>query len=116
MLPLKNRLVKRQDYERVYRSGRFFAQEELSFKIAKNGLKESRIGIVVGLKFSSRAVARNQAKRKLREIFRLLLPKMERGWDVVVFAKKKNNIRGNSFGWEQKVASVMEKSGICPRN
>ena len=56
----------------------------------KNDLKETRIGIVVGLKFSKKAVERNQMKRFLREIFRPELKNIKEGFDFVVVARKRD--------------------------
>jgi ribonuclease P protein component len=88
MLPAKNRLVKRKDFEIVHRSGKFFSLSLLALKVCANGQAQTRVGLVVGIKFSKKAVERNRIKRQLREIVRLNLDKMKPGFDVVLIVKK----------------------------
>ncbi len=88
MLALENRLVAGRDFNAVYKCGRFFSFENIVLKVAKNGLETTRVGFSVGLKFSPRAVERNQVKRWLREIVKKHLGEMKKGFDVIVMPKK----------------------------
>jgi ribonuclease P protein component len=88
MLPFNNRLVKKRDFAAVQRMGRFCNADQLSLKFLENGLDEARIGIIVGKKFSLKAVERNSLKRRLREIARQKIKQIKKGWDIVVMAKK----------------------------
>lgn len=87
MLPKTHRLTKEEDFERVYKRGKFFAQDFLMCKILENNLEVSRFGIVVGVKISKKATKRNQVKRRLREVIRLKLDKMKKGFDIVIMVK-----------------------------
>lgn len=87
MLPYNNRLVKRRDFETVYKFGRRSFAGNIGLKFMENKLKETRIGIAVGIKFSKKAVVRNTAKRKIGEILRKKLEKLKKGYDMVVFIK-----------------------------
>ncbi len=89
MLPYKNRLTKRKDFEKVYKKGTFYALNNLTMKILENDLEEPRIGFVVSLRFSKKAVERNLAKRQLREIFRSRLENIKKGADIVVSIRKR---------------------------
>jgi len=88
MLPVKNRLTKRTDFNNVYRKGAFFAEGPLSLKISPNEKKLARIGFSIEKKFFKKAVLRNQMKRLLREAFCKNLEKIKKGVDIVVFYKK----------------------------
>ena len=70
MLPKKNRLKNKKDFERVFKQGKGFKEDFLFFKITKNNLKENRFGFIVSLKVSKKAVLRNKVKRRLREIIK----------------------------------------------
>lgn len=89
MLPFKNRLVKRKDFDKVHKIGRFFSQNNIAIKVVGNDSKESRIGLVVGIKFSKKAIERNTAKRQLRDIFKSLLTELHPGFDAVVMVRKR---------------------------
>ncbi len=89
MLPYKNRLIKKKDFDRVQRTGQFYAQNNLVMKISQNDLDEVRVGFIVSLKFSKKAVERNLMKRQLREIFRNQLKSIKKGTDIVVSTRKR---------------------------
>ncbi len=87
MLAKENRLVKTKDFENVFKRGKFFAEDFINLKVASNNLDISRFGFIVGLKVSKKAVRRNRVKRRIREIIRLRLDKIKKGFDVVIMTK-----------------------------
>lgn len=56
--------------------------------ISKNTTDRSRLGLVVTKKLDKRAVARNKIKRRLREVFRSLLPEFVTHRDIVIIARQ----------------------------
>jgi ribonuclease P protein component len=84
MLPEKNRLLKKKDFDLVFKQGKNFKQGFLYFKIKKNKLDSSRFGFIVSKKFSKKAVERNKIKRRLREIMKKELPKIKKPIDLIV--------------------------------
>ena len=84
MLPKKNRLIKNQDFDRVFKKGKGLKEGFLFLKILKNDLEISRFGFVVSNKVSNKATVRNKIKRKLRNLVREKLSKIQKGMDVVV--------------------------------
>jgi len=87
MLPKKNRLTKKRDFQRVYSSGRSFFSSSLRLKILPNQLDSIRVAVVVSTKVSKKATKRNRLKRQLLEIVRLNLKKLLPGVDVVISAQ-----------------------------
>ncbi len=83
MLPLKHRLKKKKDFEKVLKEGSFFRTNHLFLKIKKNEINISRIGFIISKKKIKKAVERNRVKRKLREIIRFYLSKIKPGYDMV---------------------------------
>lgn len=112
MLPFKNRLTRRRDFEKIQKSGQFFSEANIALKIAKNGLPETRIGFVVGMKFAKKAVERNQAKRQLRDIFQKSLPQIKKGFDVVVMIRKREGERVRPEKLGGNITNVLKKSGL----
>jgi ribonuclease P protein component len=88
MLPAKNRLAKKTDFNNVYRKGTFFLEEPLSLKAVENNFKNTRIGFSIEKKFFKKAVERNKIKRLLRETFHQNLKSIKNGLDIVVFYKR----------------------------
>lgn len=93
MLPSRNRLKKKTDIERVLKMGRSFKEGFLVFKILKTDLSKMRFGFIVPKKISKKATVRNRIKRKLGEIIRSKLKKInltegsaEKGIDGLLIA------------------------------
>ena len=87
MLPKANRLKKKKDFERVFKTGKGFKESFLVFQAAKNNLKNSRFGFVVGKSVSKKTTTRNKIKRRLRELVRIKIKKIKKGIDGVFVAK-----------------------------
>jgi ribonuclease P protein component len=82
-LPRETRLVRRAEYDAVYREGRRRSSRDFTLFVRPNGLEVSRFGWSIK-KALGNAVRRNRIRRRLREIFRLHRRKIASGWDVVV--------------------------------
>ena len=82
------RLRRTGDVRRVYQEGRSWTHLLLVLVARPNGLDLSRVGVTASRKLGS-AVARNRAKRLLREAARHVYPGFGRGWDVMLVARKK---------------------------
>ena len=95
MLAKPYRLIKEEDFKNVYRKGKSFFSDSAILKFAKNKLKNSRFGFVVGNKISKKASSRNEIKRRLREIIRLKLKLIKPGNDCVIIAK--SNIKEKNY-------------------
>ncbi|MDI6882921.1 MAG: ribonuclease P protein component [Patescibacteria group bacterium] len=88
MLPIKHRLTKKKDFERVFKKGKSERKGFLVLKFLKTNFPQSRIGFVVSQKVAKKAVLRNKIKRRQREIVRMNLPKLKSGYDLVILSRK----------------------------
>lgn len=88
MLPREKRLSKGQDFDRVYQRGKRAGSDSFNLITLPNRLQMSRVGIVVGKKFSKKATERNRAKRIYREAISGIYKEIKPGLDVIVFVKK----------------------------
>lgn len=87
MLPKLNRLKKKKDFDRVFKTGKGLKEGFLVFRAAKSSLKNSRFGFVVAKSVSKKANIRNKIKRRLRELVRIKIKKIQNGIDGVFIAK-----------------------------
>ena len=107
MLPQKNRLAKKKDFDLVFQHGRGFKEGFLYFKIKENGLSFSRFGSVVSKKFSKKAVERNKIRRRLREIIRKKLPEIKKPIDIVIIVNP--GAENDFFELEQLIDNFFKK-------
>lgn len=89
MLKKIYRLNKTKDIEKVMKTGHSYYSPFLMLKAIANNLGVTRFTVIVANRVSKKAVKRNLVKRRLREIIRLALPKIETGADVVLMASPK---------------------------
>jgi ribonuclease P protein component len=81
--PRASRLVRRAEYDAVYREGRRRSSREFTLFLRPNGLASSRFGWSIK-KALGNAVRRNRIRRRLREIVRLHRQEIAPGWDIVI--------------------------------
>ena len=74
-------------FRRLYRKGGD-ADRNLVLYCRKNGSRENRVGLTVGVKLGH-AVVRNRIRRRLREIYRLHEGEFLPGWDLVIVARSR---------------------------
>jgi ribonuclease P protein component len=85
----RNRLSRSRDFDAVYRHGRSVSTRFLvlyRFDREGEGGTEARLGIAVPKKLGG-AVVRNRIKRRLREVWRQLLPEVPSGSDYVLLVR-----------------------------
>ena len=81
--PRSCRIVRRADFDAVYRAGRRRSSPSFVIFYRPNERAESRFGMSVK-KTIGGAVARNRIRRRLREILRLNRQEIASGWDIVI--------------------------------
>ena len=86
MLNRLNRLKKRYQFNYVYRVGEHFSGEFCVLYITPSKTKNIKVGLAVTKKVGH-AVVRNKTRRRLREIIRVLLPKLKQNYNIIVVAK-----------------------------
>jgi len=83
VFPKQYRLLRRLDFQRVYKQGQRRSVSLCTVFYRPNGLAETRLGITAPKRLGT-AVVRNRIKRRIREIFRLHRQELPRGWDIVM--------------------------------
>ncbi|PNV61607.1 ribonuclease P protein component [Clostridium sp. chh4-2] len=81
-----NSIKKNSDFQKVYRTGKSYANKLLIMYVKENGGDENRIGISVSKKVGN-SVVRHHITRLIREIFRLNENMLDKGLDIVVVAR-----------------------------
>ncbi len=83
-----NRLKSKQGFQAVYGKGRTVVDALSVFYILPGQGDNIRIGLAVGKKLGC-AVIRNRVKRLMREVFRMHLGELKKGYHIVWVARRK---------------------------
>lgn len=89
-------LKKNQDFQKVYKYGKSYANKYLVMYVMKNELDKNRIGVSVSKKVGN-SVVRHRLARLIRESFRLNGHRFQCGLDIVVIAR--NTAKGKNY-WD----------------
>ena len=84
--PRARRLVRKADFDAVYRNGKRRSSSHFTVFLKANDLPESRFGFSIK-KALGGAVARNRIRRRIREAIRLHREEISAGWDFVIHPK-----------------------------
>lgn len=114
MLEKKYRVTSEKDYAKLFAKGRPFHGRGVGMKAMLSKLSVPRVGFVVSTKVAKKAVVRNQVKRRMREIVRKVIGRMQPGVDVVFMAKKES-IDMTFAELERIMIELLAKSGIIAK-
>ncbi|HHM04355.1 MAG TPA: ribonuclease P protein component [Gammaproteobacteria bacterium] len=92
--PKSHRLLKRQDYQRVFNHGKRHSHGGFTVLALRNQLPHPRLGLVVSKRCGRRSVDRQRLKRLVRESFRLQQDTLG-GLDIVVIGRSDALHRSN---------------------
>ena len=84
--PREARLVRRGEFDAVYRAGKRRSSSHFTAFFRANELPQSRFGFSIK-KALGGAVVRNRIRRRLREIVRCHRREIPAGWDIVIHPK-----------------------------
>jgi len=104
------RLRRSGDIRRTYDEGTSWAHPLLVLVARPNDLGLSRVAFVAGRRVGI-AVARNRAKRLMREAARVLYPRFDPGWDMVLVARR-SLLKVKSPQVEAALSTLAQRAGI----
>jgi ribonuclease P protein component len=84
--PREARLVRRGDFDAVYRTGQRVSSSHFTVFVRSNELALNRFGFSIK-KALGGAVVRNRIRRRLREMVRCNQQEIPSGWDMVIHPK-----------------------------
>ena len=88
-----NSIKKNRDFQKIYRTGKSYANKYLVMYVLENDMQQSRIGISVSKKVGN-SVVRHRVTRLIRECYRLNSGRFSSGLDIVVIARASAKGRG----------------------
>jgi ribonuclease P protein component len=97
MLPIKQRLKSKKDFNNLFRSGKTLSNDVFLMKYAQGAEACSQIGFSVGVKFSKKTVERNKVKRWMREAVRTMMEDVRPGFQIIFLTNSKFPYKQMSF-------------------
>ena len=108
------RLTRSEDFKRVRQSGKSHAHPLVVLVAQPNQSQDIKVGVTAG-KSIGNAIARNRAKRLLREVMRPMLPTLASGWDLILIARPK--LADASLPeTRQAVTTLLQRAKLIPSN
>jgi ribonuclease P protein component len=86
MLASRYRIRLDADFRRARQTGKSWAHQLVIMCAVRNHLDCSRYGFAASRRVG-KAVVRNRARRRMREVIRLKRPLIDEGWDIVFVAR-----------------------------
>lgn len=108
MLPARNRLRKRRDFEHVFNSRSVFSGRFFRLIYINNNLSFSRLGVVVSSKVSKKAVIRNKIRRRVYSFVKSYIKTINPPLDMAVIILKKA-VEADSKEFKDDLFRVLEK-------
>jgi ribonuclease P protein component len=106
-----HRLRRPDQFRRVRREGRLSSSPLLNLSVVVSRRHRVRCGFVVTRQFGG-AVERNRAKRRVREVVRLLLPSISPGYDLVIVVRSTEILKMPFSELSQLVEQLLRRSGV----
>ena len=111
-------LNKNYEFKRVFAKGKCYTEKYITAFILKNNkninidLDKNYLGIAVSVKVA-KAVKRNRIKRLIRENYRMLEDKINKGYSIVILLNKKINIMDITYDKiEKNMRNIFIKSEL----
>jgi ribonuclease P protein component len=112
-MPLNKSLRSKKEFDLVYKKGKIVSGIFFSLRFFESNKSpdDLRVGIVLGLNVSKKAVIRNKKRRQLQSIIRLNRDGIKKGYWLVVLAREKI-LDGSYQDLEKEFLGLCKKAGI----
>ena len=113
-LSKKQRLIQASLFGEAFAQKRNFVGRYMVFWLREGADAALRLGVVTSKKVSNRAVDRNLARRRLREIFRQHRAELSGPVDLVIIARR-NLLSASYVDVEREFLWLAEKAGLLKK-
>ncbi len=105
-------LKKNYEFKYVLTKGKFYHGKYITIYIKENKLNKLKIGIAVNTKLG-KAVKRNNAKRLIRENYRLLKNNLKNGYNIVFLWNKNMELnKADFFEIKKDMINIFNKANM----
>lgn len=105
-----NSLTENYEFQRAYKRGLAYFGKYVVLYVYKNNKKKLKLGITVTKKVG-KACVRNRARRLIYENMRLIMPDLEKNFDIVVVARA-SLIGADFFSIGNELKRLLKKANL----
>lgn len=105
------RLRKTEQFQRARRSGRSWSSSLVALNAIGNNRRTTRCGFVAGKRIG-KAVDRNRARRRLREVVRLAYGQIAAGWDLVFVIRSPAVATVGFIELQASIEQLLRRAGL----
>jgi len=107
------KLKSNREFRRVYDTGKSFANKYVVIFFVKNNLDYNRVGVSATKKLGN-SVLRNRTKRRIKEVYRLNVDRVKRGYDII-FLTRASAKKTNYKEIESAILHILKVSGLLKK-
>lgn len=105
-------LKKNYEFRNVLSKGKYYIGSQVIIYFLKNNRDINRLGIAINTKLGN-AVARNQSKRYIRQVYMENIDTINSGYDIVFLWNKNEKLENASYKQiKEDVCKIFLKSGM----
>jgi len=104
------KLNKNKDFKKVYNEGKFISEMYVVVYFRENEMDSTRIGFTASKKIG-KSVARNRARRLMKESLRTIEGNLKKGYDIVFVARPTIN-EGNFHQVKESIERILKKARL----
>ncbi|MFH1753407.1 MAG: ribonuclease P protein component [Candidatus Omnitrophota bacterium] len=82
------KLKKYSEFQKVYKKGKVFKEENIRLYLLPNGMAHNRLGISISSRKAPLSVSRNRSRRLLTESYRKAEGHIKEGYDMILLAER----------------------------
>lgn len=112
MLPREKRITDNKHFQKIFRKGRRISSPSYIINVLESRSPVSKIGIIVGKKYSKKATERNKAKRIIREAVKELYPTIKNGTDIIISVKGAKTSKPKLVMVTAEIRNLLTRLGV----
>jgi len=110
MFSKDQRITKNEDFQNIYKNGRYYFIDCFKIFILENSLKKTRFSVIASKKTLPLAIQRNSIKRKLRDFFHKNHAFLPKNTDILIIILNKKALSSTKEDFQKILLKINPKT------
>jgi len=106
MFPKDQRITKKEDFQNIYKNGKYYFVDCFKIFILKNSFEKIRFSVVISKKTLPLATQRNSVKRKIRNFFHKNQAFLPKSTDILIVALNRNTLSSTNEDFQKIISKI----------